>query len=227
MLWYSAAAGAFDAGVLGAGSAGEEELLAEGGAGAMGADGCVGGSDLLGVSVEAEGLLVEVDCSEEVGVGGGDEVEDAGEAGADFVVKLDGGGGLEFVREGLEGFALGGAAAVVVDDGVAEDAVEPGYDGLFRGLGAGFEGADVGGLEDVLGEGWAFDAAPQEAEELAAVVEERVEGGLGHEGVGRLPRPFGLTSQVSGWACRCRGCRCRVRSRGRCISWLCLPSNAP
>ena len=186
-----ATAGAFEAGVLGAGSAGEEELLAEGGSGAVGANGGVRGGDVVGVGVLLQGLLVEVDGAEEVGVAGGEGVEDAGKAGADLVVEFDGGGGFELVREGFEGFALGGAAAVVVDDGVAEDAVEPGDDGLFGWGGLGLEGADVGGLQDVLGEGGIFDAAPDEAEELAAVVEERIEGGLGHKGMGRLsPAPW-------------------------------------
>ena len=157
----------------------------------MGADGGVGGGDVVGVRVEGEGLLVEVDGAEELGVAGRDEVEDAGETGADLVVGLGGWRGLEFVSKGFEGLAFGGAAAVVVDDGVAQDTIEPGDDRLFQaGYGVALQGAHVGGLEDVFGEGGAGNATAHEAEELAAVVEERVEGGFGHGCVGDLRPPW-------------------------------------
>ena len=52
--------------------------------------------------------------------------------------------------------------AVVVDDGVAEDAVEPRYDLLVRDIGAALEASREGGLEDVLGGFMRFHAAFEE-----------------------------------------------------------------
>ena len=71
---------------------------------------------------------------------------------------LGGGVGFDFGGEIagplLEGTVFGGALAVVIDDGVAEDTVEPGDGGFVVAEGGGLlHGADVGGLDDVLGGG--------------------------------------------------------------------------
>jgi len=54
----------------------------------------------------------------------------------------------------LEGAIFDGAVTVVVDDGVAEDTVEPGDGGFVTAEGGGLlHRADVGSLDDVLGGG--------------------------------------------------------------------------
>jgi hypothetical protein len=59
----------------------------------------------------------------------------------------------------LEGAVFDGAVAVVVDDGVAKDAIEPGGGGLAAAeIGDLLDSAEVGGLDDVFGGGGSFDA---------------------------------------------------------------------
>lgn len=63
--------------------------------------------------------------------------------------------------------AFCGAVAVVIDDGVAEDAVEPGDGGGFGvQLGAVLDGAEVSVLQDIFRNGAGFHALFEEAEEL-------------------------------------------------------------
>jgi hypothetical protein len=70
----------------------------------------------------------------------------------------------------LEGAIFGRAATVVVDDCVAQDAVEPGDSRLFAAEGGGLlNGAGVGGLDDVLGGIGGVDAPPHEVKELFAL----------------------------------------------------------
>lgn len=164
-------------------AAGFDEVFAERGAGAVGADGCVGWGDVLLGCKLLQGLLAEVDGAQKLGVIGMDGVEHAGEAGTDVALCLRWRSGLalELFAPLFEGVVFGGAAAVLVDDGVAQDPIEPADDG-FAGveLAFAFESAEIGGLEDVFGDSWIGHAALHEAKELATVVEERVEGGGGH-----------------------------------------------
>ena len=106
-------------------------------------------------------------------------VEDVVDALADDLL----GGRVELVFGGevfgplLEGAIFGGAMTVVVDDGVAQDAVEPGDGGLVAAEGGGLlHGADVGGLDDVLGGGAGGYAAFDELEELLSLVDEAGDG---------------------------------------------------
>jgi hypothetical protein len=74
------------------------------------------------------------------------------------------------VGPALEGTIFGSAATVVVDDGVAQDAVEPGHSGLFAAEAGGLlNGADVGALDDVLGGIGGVDAPAHEVKELFAL----------------------------------------------------------
>ena len=71
----------------------------------------------------------------------------------------------------LEGAIFDGAVTVVVDDGVAEDTVEPGDGGFVTAEGGGLlHGADVGGLDDVLGDGARSYATLNEVEELLSLI---------------------------------------------------------
>ena len=64
-----------------------------------------------------------------------------------------------------------GFLAVVIDDGVAEDAIEPRDDVLLIGeFVAMFDGADEGRLEDVFGDSAGFDARFEEGQEAAVAV---------------------------------------------------------
>ncbi len=65
----------------------------------------------------------------------------------------------------------------MVDDGVAEKAIKPGY-GAFvvpEGLAA-LQAADEGGLQEVLGGGGVVYALAEEGQELFPAVEEAAEG---------------------------------------------------
>jgi hypothetical protein len=117
--------------VFGAGAADLGELLFEGLASAMDTDGRVacGDSDLLCESIE--GGVGQIDAAEDFAVGGLHGEDGFGDALADNLVGLRIGGGFgEVLRPAFEGSVFGGAVAVVVDDCVAEDAVEPGCGGL-------------------------------------------------------------------------------------------------
>src|SRR6202012_4279868 len=66
----------------------------------------------------------------------------------------------------VHGAGAGGLLAVVIGDGVAENAVEPGH-GAFGGaqLGAALDGFEVCGLKDILGGGRIADTGAQELQE--------------------------------------------------------------
>jgi len=157
----------------GACTAATDELFAESGAGTVGADGGIAGTDPLGVRIRGEGSLAEIDFAEQGSVGRCDRVECAGDALAGGLVEKRIGGSLslELLRPAFEGRAFGGAAAVVVDDGVAEDAIEPSDGGfVLTQVAARFEGAHIGGLKNVLRNSTIVDTALDEAKELIAKV---------------------------------------------------------
>src|ERR1700732_419861 len=125
-------AGAVDAAVFGADAADLGELLFEGLTSAMDTHGGVAGGDSDFFCECVEGGIGYVDAAEDFAVGGLHSEEDFVDALADDLVGLRIGGGFgEVLRPAFEGTVFGGAVAVVVDDGVAEDAVEPGCCGLF------------------------------------------------------------------------------------------------
>ena len=161
-------AGAVDAGVFGADAADECELLAERLTGAVDADCCISrrNSCLGGESFEAQ--LGQIYVAEDLTVGGFHGGEHLADALADDLLgfRIGSGFGCKILCPALECAIFGCAVSVVVDDGVAQDAVEPG-DGRFlatkgRGL---FDGTDVGTLDDVLGGGGRVDMFLYKVEE--------------------------------------------------------------
>ena len=118
--------------MLRAEAANQDELFAEGLAGAVDADGGVADVDVLAPGEEFERGAGEVDFFEGLAVGGAKRRDDGGDAAAGDLLGLGVRFGRmeEFAGPLVEGAIFGGLAAVEVDDGVAEDAIEPGGDGL-------------------------------------------------------------------------------------------------
>ncbi len=126
----------------------------------------------------------EVNFAQDGGVGGVKRFERTGDALAGSFFELGTGKnlGLKLFRPAFEGRSFGGSAAIRIDDGVAQDTVEPGDGRLVVAQGITVaKSAHVGGLEDVFGERAVVDAALDEAEELGAEFEQRVECGFGHK----------------------------------------------
>ena len=212
----------------GAGAAGSSEFAAESGTGAVGADGGVAGGEFVAVGEVGEGCVGEIDFAEDLGVGGAEGGEDDLDAAADEGASGDvGGGGLgvgevQLGDPAIHRGGLGGVMAVVIDDGVAQDCVEPG-DGRFvlaesSGL---FERADVGDLQDVFCKRAVVDATLHEGKEALAAVEESLEGEIGHREV----QPENVRSlrlrMINSWGRlgRCSRDRCIRGRRGSCIGW--------
>jgi len=179
---------AVKAAVCGAGAATLDQLLAQRGARAMGTDCGVASGDGLRRCVSSQALFRQVDFAKERGVGGGKSVERAGDALAGGVHEKRIGRGFcfELARPTIEGRAFRGAAAMVIDEGVAQDAVEPGDGGFILAQLAGrFERTDVGRLQDVFSERAIAEAAIEKAEELPAEIEKRCWDWICHmQGVG-------------------------------------------
>jgi hypothetical protein len=169
--WFSGA-GAVDAAVFGAGAADFGELLFEGLAGAMNTDGGVACGDSRFFCEGLEARFSQIDTAEDFAIGGLHGLDGFGDALADDIVGLRvwcrfGG---EILAPTLKSAIFGGAVAIVVDDGVAEDAVEPGDHGLFAAeCGGLLDGAGVSGLDDVLGGVGGVDAPLHEVKELFAL----------------------------------------------------------
>ncbi len=172
-------AGAVDTALFGAGSAGLYELFFESLTGSVGSDGGVAGCDAGSFGEGLEGAFGQIDFAKDVAVCWLDGGEDAVDALADDLlggrVELDFGG--QVAGPLFEGAIFGGAVAVVVDDGIAKDAVEPGYGGFVVAESGGLlHGADVGCLDDVFGGGAGGHAAFDELEELLSLVDEAGDG---------------------------------------------------
>ena len=176
-------AGAIDATVFGTGTADERELLFQDLAGSMDADCCVRGGD-VGLGGEClEAAAFEFDVADNFTIGrlhGAEHIADA--LAHDLLglrIRLCFGG--QFLRPSLEGSVFGGAMAVVIDDGIAQDAVEPGDGRLFaaqaRSL---FERAGVGALQNVLRGGEGFDAPLEKAEKLLSLKRQIGDGRYRH-----------------------------------------------
>jgi len=118
--------------MLGATSAGDDQLLAQSGAGAMRSNACIGSGDALVSGEVLQRLLAQIDSANQVRVIGPERVEDATQAGADFVLdfwrRCD--GRFQVTAPDLQGFHFRAATAVVVDDRVAQNAIEPPHHGL-------------------------------------------------------------------------------------------------
>jgi len=173
--------------MLGAGSTGQGELLFKCLASAMDADGGVAGGDSGGSGEGVQCALAKINFADDLAVLRLDGGKDLLDAAADDILCRRVGGGLggQVASPAFERAVFGGAVAVVVDNGVAQDAIEPGYGRLGlverRGL---FHGADVGVLQDVFGGGRRIDTTPDKLEEPASLKDEIVDG-FGLHKVGR------------------------------------------
>lgn len=183
--------GAVETGVLGADVTCGDELLPEGLTRSMKADGSVARGDSFCLCEGIERLFGEVDIANDLAIGGLEVFNDLADALTHDLMGCHVGLGLgqEFVRPSLESAVFGCSMAVVIDDGVAQDAIEPGYGRLvaakFGGL---FDGAHVGDLNDVIGGGGGVDTTLQEVEKLLPLAEEVVDR-AGRHG---YPQSFGV-----------------------------------
>ena len=164
-------------------SAAPYKLPAQRGAGTMGADSRVRRTDAVLAGIGCKFTLGQIDLAQQFGITRFERFESAHDTSAGGVEELwlRGTGIGQFQSPALQRRNLGSAAAVVVDDGIAQDAIEPGNDGLFfpqpmRGL----ECAHIGRLQDIFGNRGLVDASTQESEELAAEIEQCMECGIGH-----------------------------------------------
>ena len=142
--------------MFGASAACKDELLLESLSGAVGSYGGVAGGDAGFLREGLECIFCEVDFADDLAVCRLEFVEDVVDALADDLL----GGCVELVFDGeifrplLESTVFGGAVAVVIDDGVAQDAVEPCDGRLVAAQGRGLlHRTNVGGLDDVFGGG--------------------------------------------------------------------------
>lgn len=151
-------------------------MLFQSPAGAVEADGGVIGGD-AGLGGEFGGAaFLDVDELESMPVFGLEVIEEAGDAFAYLIAQV---GrrlfGFDLAGKGFEGAAGGSLMAVMVDDGIAQETIEPGDDAFFVAEGAtALESTDEGSLEEVFGEGGRGDAFFKERKELVTSREEQV-----------------------------------------------------
>jgi hypothetical protein len=138
----------------------------------MEANGGIAGGD-SGLGCEGfKALACEVDAAENLAVGGLDGGQDLMDATADDLLglRIRRSFGCEVVCPLLESAVFGGTVAIVVDDGVAKDAIEPGDGRLFAAQDVGvFDGANVGALDDIFRDGRGVDSALYEMEEVISL----------------------------------------------------------
>jgi hypothetical protein len=169
-LLHTAAVGADE---FGADAADPNELGFESLSRSMEANGGIAGGD-SGPGCEGfKALACEVDAAENLAVGGLDGGKDLLDTTADDLLGLSVRWDFccEVLCPLLESAVFGGTVAIVIDNGVAQDAIEPG-DGRFftaqdRGV---FDGADIGGLDDVFRDGRGVDSALYEMEEVISLL---------------------------------------------------------
>jgi hypothetical protein len=168
--------------VFRAGAADLDELLFEGLPGAMDANCGVadGNSSFAGEGLEAG--FFQVDLAEYLAVCRLHALKDVADALADDLFGLRLGRCFSFETLGplLEYTVMDGTMAIVIDDGISQDAVEPGDGRLvvaqFGGL---LHCAHVSGLKDVFSRGERVHTSLDEAEKLASLEDEiRYGGGL-------------------------------------------------
>jgi len=181
-------AAALDTGEFGTDAADPDKLGFKGLAGSMEANGGVARGD-SGAGCEGfQAPASEVDAAENLAVGGPDGGKDLVDAITDdlFGLSVGCGFGCEVVSPLLEGAVFGGTAAIVIDDGVAQDAIEPGDGRFFTPQGGGvLDGADVGALDDVFGDSGGVDSPLHKMEEVISLLNQAVNGFYLH---GAFPR---------------------------------------
>ena len=142
--------------MFGAGATGEDGLFLESLACAMGPNGGIAGGDAGFLCERFECVLCEVNFADDFGICRLELLEDVVDALTDDLlsgrIKLSFDG--KIVGPLFESAIFGGAMTIVVDHGVAQDAVEPCDGGLVAAERCGLlHRTDVGGLDDVLGGG--------------------------------------------------------------------------
>lgn len=168
--------------MLCAGAARASHLAPESDAGAVGSDAGVVFLDPELAGVGRERLILDVHASEEFGILRLELARELQDAGTDGRARL----GItirevaEFLGDDLESAAFGVATSSVIDQRVAQRAIEPGASGLrlaqFTEM---VDAADEGVLEDILRQLPVAEASLEERQELAMT---------GDEGLQRLVR---------------------------------------
>jgi hypothetical protein len=170
---------AFDAGEFGTDAADPNKLGFKGLAGSMETNGGVARGNSGPGREGFQALAREVDAAENLAVGGLDGGKDLVDATADDLLSLSVGCGFgcEVVCPLLESAVFGGTVAIVIDDGVAQDAIEPGDGRLFTAQDVGvFDGADIGALDDVFRDRGGVDSSLHKMEEVISLLNEAVNG---------------------------------------------------
>jgi len=152
-------------------------------------DGGVCRGDVLGCGVSSEALFAKIQCAQKGRVRRSDGVQRSGNALTCGVFEERFGGRLAFKlpSPSVERRAFPGSAAVVVDDGVAQNAIEPGDRRLLIAQAAGvLEGAHVCRLQNVFGEGAVIDSTGEKSKELLPQIDKRIGNCFFHwDGAGR------------------------------------------
>lgn len=165
--------------MLGASSAGRLDLPLQGFAGAVYPDGGISrGNAGLGGQV-FQTSLPQIDGFERRSVLGLEGFQQTVEAATDFALGgvFGGCGGIQVFGPGIKQASFGCLVAVMIDDGVAQYAVEPGYRAFIVPEGvAALQAADEGGLQEVFGGGGVVYAFAEEGQELLPAVEQAAEG---------------------------------------------------
>ncbi len=137
-------------------------------------DGRVRRSNALCSGIGGEAPLFQIYLTQQLGIGRRNHLERAGDTLTDrlFKLRFGGRGVFQFPRPAFEGCTFGGATAIVIDDCIAQDAIEPCNRRLIRTQPApGLKRAEIRSLEDVLGEYTIVDAALKEREKATAQIE--------------------------------------------------------
>lgn len=156
--------------MYGAHAASGGDLLAEGLAGAVDADCSIVGGDACMGGESGEGLVVEVDGFNRFAILRFQCLQQAVDTLADAAVEGLVGVlvGFQVVDQLICDAGRGGTVAVVIDDGVAKEAVEPGDDVFFVAQCVTFfEATDESRLKNIFGGGFGIDSCFEESKELA------------------------------------------------------------
>ena len=130
-------------------------------------------SDAEGPGHGAKGLLVQVHALDQLGVFRLESRQEPPKARADLATDLRFVGGGVLRQLGREQARLRSGSAIVVDDGVSQQPIEPGHRAFSVTDGAGLlDAPDEGRLEDVLGLRAASHAAFEEGQEPPMVLHE-------------------------------------------------------
>lgn len=141
----------------------------------MGPNGRVAQGNRVCLGIGGQGAFVQIHLTQEVGVGGRDHPKYTADALARRFRQLGlwKSGVLQFSSPAIQSGILRRTTAVVIDDRVTENAMEPGDN---RSVGAqsapSFESAEIRALENIFGNGVVADSPCQEREKTASLIEQ-------------------------------------------------------